>query len=124
MGGALRRVRGGIARLLTLPREEWEAIESRLLSRGFTLADVPGRVTWRAVKVMLRHPWQDAEHLAALQVDVARLLLWTKTEDGSKGRNQPDPIPRPGDAERRALAADAAIAAAEAAGLTRREAIA
>lgn len=116
---ALRCECGGICGLLTLPREEWEAIESRLLKRGFVLADVPRRVSWRAVQSMLVEPWEDSEYLTAALLDVTRLLLWAKTEDGQRNMNRPKPIPRPGDARReaeRAAEAESLIAAARAQG--------
>jgi hypothetical protein len=34
--------------------------------------------------------------LLAAIADVLRWLQWAKTKDGQKGRNAPDPIPRPG----------------------------
>lgn len=40
--------------------------------------------------------WTLEAHLLAAAVDVLRWLQWTKTEDGEKRRNMPDPIPRPG----------------------------
>ena len=41
--------------LLTLPAATWEAIEVDLLSHGWLLADVPSKVSWRAVLGWLRH---------------------------------------------------------------------
>lgn len=35
-------------------------------------------------------------HLLALVADRLEVLIWQQTEDGSKGRNHPEPIPRPG----------------------------
>ena len=40
--------------------------------------------------------WGVTEHLLAGVLDVLRWLQWAKTEDGEKGRNRPEPIPRPG----------------------------
>lgn len=40
--------------------------------------------------------WTLTNQLLAAAVDVLRWLQWAKTEDGSKGRNMPDPIERPG----------------------------
>lgn len=40
--------------------------------------------------------WTLTNQLIALAVDVLRWLQWAKTEDGSRGFNQPEPIPRPG----------------------------
>lgn len=40
--------------------------------------------------------WTLTNQLLASIVDVLRWLQWAKTEDGSKGRNMPEPIERPG----------------------------
>lgn len=40
--------------------------------------------------------WDLPAQLAAAGVDALRILIWQQTADGSKGRNQPKPIPRPG----------------------------
>lgn len=40
--------------------------------------------------------WTLTNQLLALIADVLRWLQWAKTKDGSKGRNQPEPISRPG----------------------------
>lgn len=40
--------------------------------------------------------WTLETMLLATAVDTLRWLQWAQTEDGHKGRNQPDPIPRPG----------------------------
>lgn len=40
--------------------------------------------------------WGLVEHLLAAQVDGIRALIWQKTEDGHKGKNPPEPWPRPG----------------------------
>lgn len=34
--------------------------------------------------------------LLAQAIDTLHILAWQQTEDGSKGRNRPEPIPRPG----------------------------
>lgn len=115
MVGAFRGGPGGIQGLLTLSRETWEAIESDLLRKGFTLADVPGRVSWRAVIAMQRHSRQDdavfkdafgdkaswtvTDHLLACLVDLSNMLVWMQSADGQKNRNRPKPIERPGDRE-------------------------
>ena len=112
MGGALRDRCGGIVGLLTLPREQWQAIEADLLDRGFTYADVGSRVTWRALYAMVRHTrrgtalysvvfgeagqWGPAEHLTASLVDIQQVMLWMKTQDGQDGTNRPTPVRRPG----------------------------
>lgn len=40
--------------------------------------------------------WTLNEQLLALVADYLAWLQWAQTEDGSKGRNRPKPIPRPG----------------------------
>lgn len=40
--------------------------------------------------------WTLDAQLLALQADYLAWLRWAKTKDGSKGRKQPKPIPRPG----------------------------
>lgn len=40
--------------------------------------------------------WGLDQHLMAALVDGIRALIWQKTEDGHKGRNAPEPWPRPG----------------------------
>lgn len=102
---------GKLAGLLTLPRENWEAIESDLLDKGFTLADVPRRVSWRAVANMVKHTrrgsalhrvvngenaeWGLAEQFLAGIHDGVWLANWQRTVDGSKNRNRPKPVVRP-----------------------------
>lgn len=56
---------------------------------------------FRAVNPETWH-WGVAEHIAALQADALRMLLWAKSKDASKKppRNQPKPIPRPGITEK------------------------
>lgn len=78
-----------------------------------------GVTSWRGLRpsraaglleVLLRQPeswtrramdpdwqWHDmGVSLAALQADYLAWLLWSRTKDGSRGRNRPSPIPRPG----------------------------
>lgn len=43
--------------------------------------------------------WSLTNQLLAAQVDLLAVLRWYKTEDGSRGRNRPKPIPRPGIAD-------------------------
>ncbi|QIS16409.1 DUF5361 domain-containing protein [Nocardia arthritidis] len=43
-----------------------------------------------------RYRWGQAEHLLADLVDIANLLLWSRTKDGGQNRNRPQPYPRPG----------------------------
>lgn len=84
-----------------------------MLRAGFTLADIPGRVSWRAVKVMIKHAgpdsaygrwmtrkrpprWGYQEYLMADLIDLAALLVWFQTEDGQKNKNRPKPTSRQG----------------------------
>lgn len=120
MVGSFWRLYGGIVGLLRLDREGWEAIEASLLRRGFLLRDVPSKVGWRALKAMVYNPWESGEHLAAMEVDLLQLLVWLGTEDGSKGRNQPPAIPRPGEEQNRANEVMSAIELVTSAGLIRR----
>ncbi|MGO1319932.1 MAG: DUF5361 domain-containing protein [Galactobacter sp.] len=74
---------------------------------GFTWTDLRAIVKhlpatsayWRA-----REPeasrWGVSEYLLAIIADATRWLVWAKTKDARRGRNRPQPIPRPGDAER------------------------
>lgn len=96
--------------LLALPRESWEAIEADLLDKGFTLADVPGRVTWRALIAMIKHSprssaltremfaeevsWSVTDHLLAGILDYSALIAWLNSD--TKKNKRPDPIKRPG----------------------------
>jgi hypothetical protein len=40
--------------------------------------------------------WSLTNHLLAGLADSAAWLVWSKTEDATKKRNRPKPIPRPG----------------------------
>jgi len=40
--------------------------------------------------------WGIREQLLAAVFDQLRVLAWLQTEDGAKGRNRPNPLPRPG----------------------------
>lgn len=113
MGRILGCRSGEITGLLSLPREHWEAIEADLLAKGFVLADIPSRVSWRAVLAYTTHAdrqsalfrttagargaWDTSEYLLALLVDIAQTELWAKTKDAKTGRNRPKPVRRPGD---------------------------
>jgi hypothetical protein len=109
VGRLVRYYVGGIAGLLTLPREQWEAVEADLLSQGFTLADVPTRVTWRAIKAFVRFAprdsavfrltgpasmrWTDTDYLLAVAVDLLQAMVWQRSKPGTA---RPKPIRRPG----------------------------
>lgn len=53
----------------------------------------PGCALWRAAGGPLA--WSDEVHMLAKVEHGLRVLAWQKTEDGSKGRNQPKPIDPP-----------------------------
>lgn len=40
--------------------------------------------------------WTLEAHLMASMVDSLRWLQWAKTKDAEKGKNAPEPVPRPG----------------------------
>ena len=96
-----------------LPRETWRALEADLLRCGFVLADIPRRVSWRAVVAFVAHlpresataiaaigeraRWGDSEHLLASLVDLMHLSVWMNSRDGQKGRNRPKALKRPGE---------------------------
>lgn len=100
---------GGIAGLLTAPREQWGAVEADLLSQGFVLADVPHRVTWRALNAFLRYApresavfrltgpekyrWTETDYLLAVAVDLLQAMVWQRSKPGTA---RPKPIKRPG----------------------------
>ncbi|WP_155980834.1 DUF5361 domain-containing protein [Nocardia sp. CNY236] len=117
---------GGILGLLELCEQHGEAIEADLIRAGVRLRDVGSPcLTWRDLAVLIRqspqdsallramnpdrYRWGQVEHLLADLVDVANLLLWSKTKDGSRGRNRPSPYPRPGvnDTTKRRVRGDA-----------------
>lgn len=49
-----------------------------------------------ATKRAIGEGWTLSEQLSALVADRLEVLIWQKTADGSKGKNPPKPIPRPG----------------------------
>lgn len=92
-----------------LPREQWEAIEADLLGLGFTLSDVPDRVSWRAVLNWLRwapegsavgrqrSPWSSSEHRLADLADLMQGLIYVTKRAHFNGQPPaPAPLPRPG----------------------------
>lgn len=110
MGRTQRCFAGKLLSLLTLPAEQWEAIEADLLDKGFVLADVPGRVTWRAVLAMVKHSprtsavvreafgdevsWSITDHLLAGILDYSALIAWLNSD--TKKNERPEPVTRPG----------------------------
>ena len=114
MAGRRKGDAGGIQSLRRLLEELPDAVEYDLITLGLRLRDLPcERLTWRDLKVIVTRmpqhksalaaeqrsddaPWALNEHLLAEIADTQRLLLWAKTKDGTKNRNRPQPIPRPG----------------------------
>lgn len=119
MAEAFRGRPGGIQGLLTLPREQWEALEADLLALGFTVADVPGRVSWRALHLFRQHArpesavflveyGEDAKwsHVAMLLADVGdairglayqgQVYRWIDCGEQGMPPERPRPTPRPG----------------------------
>lgn len=110
MGGSFRCQPGGVQSLISLPREQWDAIEADLLDKGFTLADVPARVTWRALLAMVRYSprtsavvqemfgdqvaWSITDHLLACVVDYSATIAWLNSD--TKRNDRPEPVARPG----------------------------
>ena len=101
---------GGIQGLLNLSRGLWEAIEADLLVRGFTLADVPVRVTWRALLAMVHRSqhgsavfhemhgevarWSNTEHVLVSILEMLQTIAWLQSD--TKKNERPLPIQRPG----------------------------
>lgn len=80
---------------------------------GLRLRDLgTDRLTWSDLKAIVRHApttsalvraqepersrWGVTEYLLAIIADSLRWLVWAKTKDAKRRRNQPKPIPRPG----------------------------
>lgn len=115
MGRSLGCEPGGIQALLSLPQEQWRAIEADLLVRGFVRSQIGTReLPWSAVMAMVQHTrhgsalwneihgeagrWSELEHLAAIIADYAALTAWLNSDTSKTKR--PPPIPRPGDARK------------------------
>ena len=80
------------------------------MTRGFTLADIPVRVTWRALIAMVRRSrhgsavfheiagdagdWGPLENIAATQLDVLNTIAWLNSD--TKKNPKPQPVKRPG----------------------------
>jgi hypothetical protein len=111
VGTALRDRPGGIAGLLSQPRETWDALEADLLSTGLTLDDYPKRLSLGAIRSfmhwadpdtsavarLLRGPeagWRHIEELLATILEVLMEANWQRA--GKKNAPHPKPITRPG----------------------------
>lgn len=65
MARVFQDVSGGIIGLLSLSAEVWEALEADLARDGWSLDDIPERLSYRTVISMIR--WtrpEDARHIA------------------------------------------------------------
>lgn len=80
-------------RLYGIP--DWRVLPpSRAASLCQAMICQPESWTHRAMTPHWR--WADpAMSMQALQVDYLAMLMWLQSEDGRKGRNRPEPIPRP-----------------------------
>lgn len=113
MARGLRGDRGGIAGLRELIRQHKEAVEYHLISLGLRLAWLgTAALTWRDLLVIVKQApagssihratggeeaeWGLTQQLLAALFDTQQLLVWMQSEDGSKGRNRPRPLRRPG----------------------------
>lgn len=118
MAEGLRGDHGGIRGLVDVLDDpgKKECIEADLIRAGMRLRWFldPDALdySWRDLLVFIKHSpkgsafhaletgeeslWGVQEHLTANLVDLTNILVWFKTKDGSKGRNRPKPIPRPG----------------------------
>lgn len=100
--------------LFTRPEEEFAAIEADLVRAGWTLADAPHDLSWRALFAFIRFlgpesaymrvvspdyaHWLGSEGVPNLLAEVVTILntqVWQKTKDGQRNRNRPKPIKRP-----------------------------
>ena len=114
MAGRVGPVVGGTLSLRALIEEHSEAVEYELITHGLRLRWLGSDgFNWRDLLVIVRHSpsssalfrsihgqeeseWTLGNHLLAGIADSAAWLVWSKTEDASKKRNRPKPIPRPG----------------------------
>lgn len=81
-----------------------EMMREDMLETADMAAHLPQNQTsavFRALNPETWH-WGVAEHLAAIQADALRMLIWAKSKDAQRKppRNQPKPIPRPGVTEK------------------------
>lgn len=98
--------------ILNIPAKR-EALSADLIKAGMRLRNFPSpEHTWTDLKIFIRYldvhsalyglvypdraGWDKQNMLLANIADSLTWLQWAKTKDGSKGRNRPKPIPRPG----------------------------
>lgn len=113
MACRLRGHGGGIAGLCELIRQHKEAVEYHLITLGLRLAWLgTSALSWRDLHVIVKQcprdsglyhavsgpdaDWGLPEHLLANVFDGIQTLIWMQSEDGAKGVNRPEPLPRPG----------------------------
>lgn len=115
MGEGVRDVPGGIVGLLAELDRYGEAIEYDLIRAGWTLDDVPHRLSWRALIAFVKqdghqtdsalrrvvlgadHVWGLTEFLLADVFDAMQWGNWQRASAGARSRPpRPKPYPRPG----------------------------
>lgn len=90
-------------------------MDADLIPHGLRVRDLGnGRFTWGDLLALIQHrprgsalsraldpraEWSVTDYLLANAADALAWLVWAKTKDGSKNRNRPKPIPRPGSVE-------------------------
>lgn len=96
-----------------LSRKYRDSLEADLINIGLRLRNCPSSgFTWRDLWLFIKHTpltsnmarvmfpdkagWTRENMLLAEVADSLHWLQWAKTKSGSKGRNKPKPIPRPG----------------------------
>lgn len=112
MGRPLGCDPGGIQGLLSLPREQCEALEADLSDRGLHggFADIPDKMSWRVLKSVIKYSprtsalvrevfgeqveWSITDHVLAGVLDYSALIAWLLSD--TKRNKRPEPIQRPG----------------------------
>lgn len=103
---------GGIVGLLDLLDQHgtkvWEAVEYELLTHGWHLSDIPERLSWGELIVLVKrwsrtpsavmdalhgHMWGVGDQVTAYVYDAVRYLTWVTA--GNKRAPKPKPFPRP-----------------------------
>lgn len=99
---------------MSLPDDQWLAIEADLVNAGWTLEDVPRRLSWSALYAFVLHSpatsalsrvrspeqasWVDGTGLATLLAAIGYRLdtaNWQRSKDGQKNRRRPQPWETP-----------------------------
>lgn len=105
MGRAFGYRPGGIIGLLTLPRDQWEALEADLMNAGFTVEDYPDRLTLYTLHVFMRHSKHGSNVFKVLHGEradwgytqelLARLIEATWDGNWQRAGRQHAPKPKP-----------------------------